>query len=116
MSSWTPEFRQIACLLMANPHSAAIFWGDDLTVLYNQAYAEREAGTKHPGEWTNFRLNIRISAVVVRDAINGRISILYGQQPSSIQWKQSPFHCPLKQSNLSRRVDYWNFIPEIYIY
>lgn len=50
MSSWSPEFRQIACLLMANPHSAAVFWGDELTVLYNQSYAEREAGSKHPGK------------------------------------------------------------------
>lgn len=50
MSSWSPEFRQIACLLMANPHSAAVFWGEELTVLYNQSYAEREAGTKHPSK------------------------------------------------------------------
>jgi hypothetical protein len=48
MSTWSPEFRQIACLLMAQPHSAALFWGDELTVLYNQAYGEREAGNKHP--------------------------------------------------------------------
>jgi hypothetical protein len=48
MSTWSPELRQVACLLMANPHPAALFWGEELTVLYNQAYAEKEAGTKHP--------------------------------------------------------------------
>lgn len=49
MSSWTPEFRQIANLIMANPHPAALFWGAELTVMYNRAYAEGVAGHKHPG-------------------------------------------------------------------
>ncbi|KAH8678914.1 hypothetical protein BGZ60DRAFT_370994 [Tricladium varicosporioides] len=48
MSTWTPEFRQIANLLMGNPHPAALFWGSDLTVIYNEAYAENVAGDKHP--------------------------------------------------------------------
>ncbi|KAF7869843.1 hypothetical protein EAF04_004627 [Stromatinia cepivora] len=48
MNSWTPEFRQIVNMVMANPHPAAIFWGEELTVLYNQTYAETVAGQKHP--------------------------------------------------------------------
>ncbi len=48
MSTWSREFRQIACLLMANPHPAALFWGEELTVIYNKAYADQVAGEKHP--------------------------------------------------------------------
>jgi hypothetical protein len=48
MSTWTPEFRQVVCLLMANPHPAAVFWGEELTVVYNDAYAKGVAGIKHP--------------------------------------------------------------------
>lgn len=48
MATWSREFRQIACLLMANPHPAALFWGEELTVIYNKAYAEQVAGEKHP--------------------------------------------------------------------
>jgi hypothetical protein len=48
MSTWTREFRQISCLLMANPHPAALFWGEELTVIYNKAYADQVAGEKHP--------------------------------------------------------------------
>jgi len=46
---WSKEFRQVANLLMANPHPCALFWGSDLTVMYNKAYAEGVAGNKHPG-------------------------------------------------------------------
>ncbi|KAK6600138.1 Hybrid signal transduction histidine kinase K 1 [Botrytis cinerea] len=48
MNSWSPEFRQIVNMVIANPHPAAIFWGEELTVLYNQTYAENVAGQKHP--------------------------------------------------------------------
>jgi PAS domain-containing protein len=44
----SPEFRQVANLLMANPHPAALFWGRELTVIYNKAYANTVAGRKHP--------------------------------------------------------------------
>jgi PAS domain S-box-containing protein len=49
MESWSKEFRQIANLVMSNPHPAALFWGNDLTMFYNEAYAIEVAGTKHPG-------------------------------------------------------------------
>jgi len=49
MNTWSKEFRQVANLLMRNPHPAALFWGDELTVMYNKAYADGVAGHKHPG-------------------------------------------------------------------
>ena len=48
MEDWSPEFRQVACLVMGNPHPAALFWGPDLTMLYNEPYAAEVAGVKHP--------------------------------------------------------------------
>ena len=33
---------------MSNPHPAALFWGEELTVMYNKAYADGVAGNKHP--------------------------------------------------------------------
>jgi hypothetical protein len=48
MSCWSPEFREISNLLMKNPHPAALFWGEELTMLYNEAYAREVAGNKHP--------------------------------------------------------------------
>jgi hypothetical protein len=47
MDSWSAEFRQIANLVMTNPHPAALFWGSKLTVIYNEAYANEVAGNKH---------------------------------------------------------------------
>ncbi|TVY40465.1 Hybrid signal transduction histidine kinase K [Lachnellula subtilissima] len=48
MQTWTPEFRQVANLLMSNPHPAALFWGQEMSVLYNKPYADTVAGNKHP--------------------------------------------------------------------
>lgn len=48
MTQWTREFRQVANLLMRNPHPAALFWGEELTVMYNKPYADTIAGHKHP--------------------------------------------------------------------
>jgi len=48
MKNWSPEFRQAANLCMGNPHPAALFWGSELTMLYNEAYAAEVAGNKHP--------------------------------------------------------------------
>ncbi|RAL65671.1 hypothetical protein DID88_005342 [Monilinia fructigena] len=48
MDSWSPEFRQIVNLVMANPHPVALFWGEELTVLYNEKYSETVAFQKHP--------------------------------------------------------------------
>ncbi|WPH02699.1 Hypothetical protein R9X50_00556500 [Acrodontium crateriforme] len=48
MRGWSPEFKQVANLLMKNPHPAALFWGSDLTMMYNEAYKDVVAGRKHP--------------------------------------------------------------------
>ncbi|KAF2111100.1 aerobic respiration control sensor protein arcB [Lophiotrema nucula] len=48
MSDWSPEFREIANLVMRNPHPASLFWGEELTMFYNEAYAIEVAGNKHP--------------------------------------------------------------------
>lgn len=48
MKDWSREFRQTANLVMTNPHPAALFWGSELTMLYNEAYAAEVAGNKHP--------------------------------------------------------------------
>ena len=48
MSSWSPEFREVVNLLMRNPHPATLFWGEELTMVYNDAYRIEVAGNKHP--------------------------------------------------------------------
>jgi PAS domain S-box-containing protein len=48
METWSKEFRQTVNLLMNNPHPASLFWGSDLTMIYNAAYAREVAGNKHP--------------------------------------------------------------------
>ncbi|KAK8124014.1 hypothetical protein PG999_003932 [Apiospora kogelbergensis] len=48
MKKWSAELRQVANLVMNNPHPSAIFWGNELTMLYNEAYAKECAGNKHP--------------------------------------------------------------------
>ncbi|KAH8197320.1 hypothetical protein TruAng_008524 [Truncatella angustata] len=48
MKKWTPEFRQVVNLVMRYPFAAALFWGDELTMIYNEAYAKEAAGHKHP--------------------------------------------------------------------
>ena len=44
---WCPALRGIANLVMASPHPAAMYWGDDLVAIYNEAYVML-AGQKHP--------------------------------------------------------------------
>ncbi|RMY18349.1 hypothetical protein D0867_05390 [Hortaea werneckii] len=44
---WSSDLRQMCNLIMASPHPAAMYWGDDLIALYNEAYILL-AGQKHP--------------------------------------------------------------------
>jgi hypothetical protein len=48
METWSLEFREVANLVMRNPHPSALFWGEELTMLYNEAYKNEVAGNKHP--------------------------------------------------------------------
>jgi len=48
IEEWSPELRTTANLVMGSPHPAALYWGRELTVIYNGAYVAM-AGRKHPG-------------------------------------------------------------------
>ena len=47
IESWSTELRSMCNLIMASPHPAAMYWGDDLIAIYNEAYILL-AGEKHP--------------------------------------------------------------------
>lgn len=47
MSEWSHDLRTMSSLVMASPHPAAMYWGPDLAVIYNEAYIAL-AGKKHP--------------------------------------------------------------------
>jgi hypothetical protein len=34
---------------MRNPHIASLYWGDELTMLYNESWKNLVAGNRHPG-------------------------------------------------------------------
>ena len=48
MRKWSIQFREIVNMMMRNAHPAALFWGEELTVIYNEAYKNEIAGNKHP--------------------------------------------------------------------
>lgn len=45
---WSNDLRAMCNLIMASPHPAAMYWGDELVAIYNEAYIGL-AGQKHPG-------------------------------------------------------------------
>lgn len=47
IESWSSDLRQMCNLIMASPHPAAMYWGEDLVAIYNEAYVML-AGQKHP--------------------------------------------------------------------
>ena len=47
IESWSADLRQMCNLIMASPHPAAMYWGEDLVAIYNEAYVLL-AGQKHP--------------------------------------------------------------------
>ncbi|KAL8709688.1 MAG: hypothetical protein Q9220_005628 [cf. Caloplaca sp. 1 TL-2023] len=47
IEKWSAELRSMCNLIMASPHPAAMYWGEDLVAIYNEAYILL-AGTKHP--------------------------------------------------------------------
>lgn len=47
IENWPPDLRQMCNLIMASPHPAAMYWGNDLVAIYNEAYVLL-AGQKHP--------------------------------------------------------------------
>ncbi|KAH8813261.1 hypothetical protein F5884DRAFT_671834 [Xylogone sp. PMI_703] len=47
IADWNYDLRAVYNLIMRSPHPAAMYWGDELTVIYNEAYI-LIAGHKHP--------------------------------------------------------------------
>lgn len=47
MNTWNVDLRAMCNLIMASPHPAAMYWGEDLIAIYNEAYILL-AGQKHP--------------------------------------------------------------------
>ncbi|KAK5131794.1 hypothetical protein LTR08_000549 [Meristemomyces frigidus] len=47
IEEWSSDLRQMCNLIMASPHPAAMYWGEDLIAIYNEAYIML-AGQKHP--------------------------------------------------------------------
>lgn len=47
IETWSSELRSMCNLIMASPHPAAMYWGPELVVIYNEAYISI-AGEKHP--------------------------------------------------------------------
>jgi len=47
IEDWTFDLRAMCNLIMGSPHPAAMYWGEDLTAIYNEAYILL-AGQKHP--------------------------------------------------------------------
>ncbi|KAF2199914.1 hypothetical protein GQ43DRAFT_375115 [Delitschia confertaspora ATCC 74209] len=44
---WSSDLRTMCNLIMASPHPAAMYWGEELVAIYNEAYIGL-AGQKHP--------------------------------------------------------------------
>jgi len=47
IESWGFDLRAMCNLIMASPHPAAMYWGDEYIAIYNEAYILL-AGQKHP--------------------------------------------------------------------
>ena len=47
IDQWPSDLRQMCNLIMASPHPAAMYWGEELIAIYNEAYVLL-AGQKHP--------------------------------------------------------------------
>ena len=47
IEGWSSDLRSMCNLIMASPHPAAMYWGEDLVAIYNEAYILL-AGEKHP--------------------------------------------------------------------
>jgi PAS domain S-box-containing protein len=47
IETWPLELRIMSTMVLGSPHPAALYWGKDYTVIYNEAYISL-AGKKHP--------------------------------------------------------------------
>ncbi len=47
MDSWPAQLRQLVLILMADPTASVVYWGEEQTIVYNEAYCPL-IGQKHP--------------------------------------------------------------------
>jgi PAS domain-containing protein len=47
METWPAQLRQMVLIVVADPTPAVVYWGDEATIVYNEAYTEL-IGSKHP--------------------------------------------------------------------
>lgn len=47
IENWPPALRGMCNLIMASPHPASLYWGDNMVIIYNEPYILL-AGKKHP--------------------------------------------------------------------
>ena len=47
MEKWPPQLRQMVLLVVQDPSPAVVYWGDEATIVYNEAYTYL-IGSKHP--------------------------------------------------------------------
>ena len=70
IENWSSELRSMCNLLMASPHPAAMYWGEDLIVIYNEAYIQI-AGEKHPSLMGK---PYRVAWAEIWDAVKDRLA------------------------------------------
>lgn len=61
IESWSYDLRAMCNLIMGSPHPAAMYWGNEYTIIYNEAYIML-AGQKHPNLMVSAWLHLYYSA------------------------------------------------------
>ena len=46
MDAWPAQLRQMVLLIMADPNPAVVYWGDEMTIVYNEAYVDPTASLR----------------------------------------------------------------------
>ncbi|OCL02455.1 hypothetical protein AOQ84DRAFT_182167 [Glonium stellatum] len=57
-SSWSPQLRSAVNAVMMDMHASVLFWGEDVVIIYNEAYIE-VLGALHPCMGTSARVAFR---------------------------------------------------------
>ncbi|KAF1980835.1 hypothetical protein K402DRAFT_365819 [Aulographum hederae CBS 113979] len=89
LNSWPAKLRHAVELVLANPHPAAVLWGDDLTVVYNQA-AKEIVGSTHCRLFAGSLYEVASDTMVLLDSVLKTVR-LYGQ---SAKIDDFEFHLP----------------------
>jgi PAS domain S-box-containing protein len=105
MESWPTQLRQMVLIVMADPSPAVVYWGDGMTIVYNEAYVPL-IGQKHPslqGQdpkigfaeiWSQFDKIIKDGRQTGQTTVDGRQFLLlqrYGfLEETYFSWKFIP--------------------------